>query len=91
MLQKSDNSVSTDPQKFVFEELGIASWLIALWQREREQHKAKTGCEMARQTFADIGCGNGFLTHVLRAEVRSLRTAATLNGHIFLPHCLLLP
>ena len=50
----------TDPQKFVFEETGIAAYLIALWATERFGGK--------HQTFVDLGCGNGFLTHLLTVQ-----------------------
>ncbi|GJJ71001.1 tRNASer (uridine44-2'-O)-methyltransferase [Entomortierella parvispora] len=53
----------TDALKFVFEDLGIAAWLVALWQLERER-SGMTGL----QRFVDLGCGNGFLTHVLNEE-----------------------
>ncbi|KAH8811452.1 hypothetical protein F5884DRAFT_819694 [Xylogone sp. PMI_703] len=50
----------TDPTKHVFEDLGIAAFLIALW------------AEMYRETefpgFVDIGCGNGLLVHILIEE-----------------------
>jgi hypothetical protein len=44
----------TDPQKFVFEELAIAAYLLCLWP--------------SPQRFVDLGCGNGFLTFVLTQE-----------------------
>lgn len=51
---------TTDPTKHVFEDLGIASFLIELWK------------DMYRDTkfpgFVDIGCGNGLLVHLLRRE-----------------------
>jgi len=51
---------STDPSKHVFEDLGIASFLIELW------------ADMYRDTdfpgFVDIGCGNGLLVHILQSE-----------------------
>jgi hypothetical protein len=28
---------STDPQKFVFEDVGIAAFLVAMWELEREE------------------------------------------------------
>jgi len=53
---------STDPKKYVYEDVSIASYLIVLWQQER----AATGCEM--QSFADLGCGNGLLVFILQQE-----------------------
>ncbi|KAH7176301.1 uracil-O(2)--methyltransferase [Dactylonectria macrodidyma] len=51
---------TTDPSKHVFEDLGIAAFLIELW------------ADMYRDTefpgFVDIGCGNGLLVHVLELE-----------------------
>ncbi|KAI8137877.1 hypothetical protein BJV82DRAFT_328010 [Fennellomyces sp. T-0311] len=47
----------TDPQKFVFEDIGIASYLICLWQQEDR-----------KPTFVDLGCGNGLLTYLLTCE-----------------------
>ena len=53
----------TDPVKFVFEDIAIASWLISLWELERiEQHTSKL------QSFIDLGCGNGLLTFILSSE-----------------------
>ncbi|KAI1851912.1 hypothetical protein JX265_008282 [Neoarthrinium moseri] len=50
----------TDPSKHVFEDLGIAAFLIELW-REMYHEKPFPG-------FVDIGCGNGLLVHLLRQE-----------------------
>lgn len=50
----------TDPLKHVFEDLGIAAFLIELWQ------------DMYKDTpfpgFVDIGCGNGLLVYILNRE-----------------------
>ncbi|CAJ2503930.1 Uu.00g113240.m01.CDS01 [Anthostomella pinea] len=50
----------TDPTKHVFEDLGIAAFLIELW------------AQMFRGSpfpgFVDIGCGNGLLVYLLRQE-----------------------
>ncbi|TVY57488.1 tRNA (uracil-O(2)-)-methyltransferase [Lachnellula cervina] len=53
-------SESTDPTKHVFEDLGIAAFLIELW-REMYDGGAFPG-------FVDIGCGNGLLVHILLEE-----------------------
>ncbi|KAG9068654.1 tRNA methyltransferase 44 [Linnemannia hyalina] len=65
----------TDPTKFVFEDIAIAAWLVALWELERESAVADvdgtTGSDKAsrkKQTFVDLGCGNGLLTHILNEE-----------------------
>jgi tRNASer (uridine44-2'-O)-methyltransferase len=51
---------STDPGKHVFEDLGIAAFLIELWG---EMYKDTTF-----PGFVDIGCGNGLLVHILLEE-----------------------
>ncbi|ROT41123.1 DUF1613-domain-containing protein [Sodiomyces alkalinus F11] len=51
---------STDPQKHVFEDLGIAAFLIELWS---DMYK-----ESGFPGFVDIGCGNGLLVHILLRE-----------------------
>ncbi|KAH8311924.1 hypothetical protein KR044_008571 [Drosophila immigrans] len=49
---------STDPLKFIYEDLAIAAYLITLW----------TSTQSSPTAFADLGCGNGLLVHVLNAE-----------------------
>ncbi|KAH8418543.1 hypothetical protein KR009_012157, partial [Drosophila setifemur] len=49
---------STDPLKFIYEDLAIAAYLIVLWRQTQTEPKA----------FADLGCGNGLLVHVLHSE-----------------------
>lgn len=51
----------TDPTKHVFEDLGIAAFLIELWAE-----MYPTGTEFPG--FVDIGCGNGLLVHILIEE-----------------------
>jgi tRNASer (uridine44-2'-O)-methyltransferase len=51
---------TTDPGKHVFEDLGIAAFLIELWA-EMYQDTSFPG-------FVDIGCGNGLLVHILIEE-----------------------
>ena len=51
---------TTDPGKHVFEDLGIAAFLIELW-REMYEDTSFPG-------FVDIGCGNGLLVHILIEE-----------------------
>ncbi|KAF9165308.1 tRNA methyltransferase 44 [Actinomortierella ambigua] len=92
----------TDTSKFVFEDIAIAAWLVALWQLEREQEQQcssssggddERGSPIAeegergvthkrpkldqetttptvprKQTFMDLGCGNGLLCHILNEE-----------------------
>ena len=50
----------TDPGKHVFEDLGIAAFLIELW---RDMYK-----DVQFSGFVDIGCGNGLLVHILIEE-----------------------
>ncbi|CAF3660128.1 unnamed protein product [Fusarium graminearum] len=51
---------TTDPAKHVFEDLGIAAFLIELW---RDMYR---GVDFPG--FVDIGCGNGLLVHILKLE-----------------------
>lgn len=46
----------------MYEELAIAAYLMTLFDKERES----TGGP--KQSFVDLGCGNGFLTYLLIAE-----------------------
>ncbi|KAF9330425.1 tRNA methyltransferase 44 [Podila minutissima] len=84
----------TDARKFVFEDIAIAAWLVALWELEREEMTKGGGgskgvdeesqekqdemkdekkdeedvVKPVMQTFVDLGCGNGLLTHILNEE-----------------------
>ncbi len=51
----------TDPTKHVFEDLGIAAFLIELWAEMYPVREDFVG-------FVDIGCGNGLLVHILIEE-----------------------
>ncbi|CAF3437849.1 unnamed protein product [Rotaria socialis] len=52
---------STDPQKHVFEDLGIASYLLTYWRQYASSfHKPIK--------YIDLGCGNGLLTFLLSSE-----------------------
>ncbi|XP_020847928.1 putative tRNA (uracil-O(2)-)-methyltransferase isoform X1 [Phascolarctos cinereus] len=53
----------TDPEKFVFEDVAIATYLLVLWEEER----ANKGIT-EKQSFVDLGCGNGLLVHILSSE-----------------------
>ncbi|KAG7461868.1 hypothetical protein MATL_G00195690 [Megalops atlanticus] len=53
----------TDPEKFVYEDVAIATYLLVLWEEERAE-KGLT----AKQSFVDLGCGNGLLVHILSNE-----------------------
>lgn len=51
----------TDPEKHVFEDLAIASFLIELWLDMYRDSASFPG-------FVDIGCGNGLLVYILNRE-----------------------
>ncbi|KAI9468941.1 MAG: hypothetical protein EXX96DRAFT_589864 [Benjaminiella poitrasii] len=51
----------TDPRKFVYEDIAIASYLLCIWKEEESKTKKKP-------TFIDLGCGNGLLTFLLVSE-----------------------
>lgn len=53
----------TDPAKFVYEDVAIASYLLLIWRRERQE----TG-STELQSFVDLGCGNGLLVYILCME-----------------------
>ncbi|EPQ29053.1 uncharacterized protein PFL1_03342 [Pseudozyma flocculosa PF-1] len=53
----------TDPSKHVFEDLGIAAFLILLWRKWWGD--ATTGPPGG---FVDVGCGNGLLVWILNQE-----------------------
>uniref|UniRef100_A0A672LU43 tRNA (uracil-O(2)-)-methyltransferase n=1 Tax=Sinocyclocheilus grahami TaxID=75366 RepID=A0A672LU43_SINGR len=53
----------TDPEKFVFEDVAIATYLLILWGEERAEKGTTT-----KQSFVDLGCGNGLLVHILNNE-----------------------
>lgn len=52
---------STDPKKFIYEDIAIASYLIVLWKSERQEGEKL-------QKFVDLGCGNGLLVYILSQE-----------------------
>jgi len=72
----------TDPTKHVFEDLGIAAFLIELWRdmydfsdradmatpSQAAQSDVKVGTTPPFPGFVDIGCGNGVLVHILLRE-----------------------
>ncbi|KAG8591329.1 hypothetical protein GDO81_000128 [Engystomops pustulosus] len=53
----------TDPEKFVYEDVAIATYLLVLWEEERSQKQLEE-----KQSFVDLGCGNGLLVHILSNE-----------------------
>ncbi|KAI5231944.1 DUF1613-domain-containing protein [Aureobasidium subglaciale] len=69
----------TDPAKHVFEDLGIASFLIELWkdmydcsalesQGDEPAHTFEGNNKPPFPGFVDIGCGNGLLVNILIKE-----------------------
>ena len=63
----------TEPSKHVFEDLGIAAFLIELWKDMYQLPTAAASFEKTHPTkdlppfpgFVDIGCGNGVLVEIL--------------------------
>ncbi|XP_043919498.1 probable tRNA (uracil-O(2)-)-methyltransferase [Protopterus annectens] len=53
----------TDPEKFVFEDVAIATYLLVLWEEEQIKKSLPE-----KQSFVDLGCGNGLLVHILTNE-----------------------
>jgi tRNASer (uridine44-2'-O)-methyltransferase len=66
----------TDPGKHVFEDIGIAAFLIELWRdmyswEQRENFNGAKEIETSKPPFpgfVDIGCGNGVLVYILIVE-----------------------
>ncbi|KAM9987230.1 hypothetical protein ACTFIY_011665 [Dictyostelium cf. discoideum] len=57
----------TDPQKFIYEDVAIAAYLICIWRKENQEN-GKSQPNKPTQRFIDIGCGNGLLVHILNKE-----------------------
>eukprot|EP00730_Choanoeca_flexa_P005815 TRINITY_DN12026_c0_g2_i1.p2 TRINITY_DN12026_c0_g2~~TRINITY_DN12026_c0_g2_i1.p2 ORF type:complete len:629 (+),score=95.76 TRINITY_DN12026_c0_g2_i1:3345-5231(+) len=53
----------TDPEKFVYEDIGIATYLILLFERYHDDASARFDYK-----FIDLGCGNGLLCWLLAQE-----------------------
>ena len=56
---------TTNPTKHVFEDLGIAAFLIELW---REMYPPGPDGQSTFPGFVDLGCGNGVLVDILLHE-----------------------
>ncbi|XP_011163380.1 probable tRNA (uracil-O(2)-)-methyltransferase [Solenopsis invicta] len=54
---------NTDPAKFVYEDVAIATYLLLLWEKERKEKGIQE-----LQSFVDLGCGNGLLVYILSSE-----------------------
>ncbi|CAG4988535.1 unnamed protein product [Parnassius apollo] len=52
----------TDPIKFVYEDVAIATYLLLLWDRKNLNKLTKP------VSFVDVGCGNGLLVYILTKE-----------------------
>lgn len=64
----------TDPTKHVFEDLGIAAFLIELWADMYDTRDIQPSSHSDNESrprfpgFVDIGCGNGVLVNILLQE-----------------------
>lgn len=56
----------TDPLKYIYEDCGIAAYLLTLWKQERKKKQTDK-----LQSFVDLGCGNGLLVYILAQEGHS--------------------
>ncbi|XP_046422260.1 probable tRNA (uracil-O(2)-)-methyltransferase [Neodiprion fabricii] len=54
---------NTDSAKFVYEDVAIATYLLLIWEMERTRKNVQE-----KQSFVDLGCGNGLLVHILASE-----------------------
>lgn len=55
LAQEWRKTESTDPEKFLHEDIGIATYLLLIWNDRPK-------------SFVDLGCGNGLLVHILSQE-----------------------
>ncbi|KAJ8917568.1 hypothetical protein NQ315_000051 [Exocentrus adspersus] len=58
LVKQWPEKTNTDPKKYVFEDLAIASYLICLWKKYN----------VGDVNFVDCGCGNGLLVYILNQE-----------------------
>jgi tRNASer (uridine44-2'-O)-methyltransferase len=68
---------ANDCEKAVWEDIGIAAYLIALWSLEADTNSNSTSqdsnqksdpCPRRPLKFLDLGCGNGLLVYLLSCE-----------------------
>lgn len=59
LVKRWSTKATTSPQKFVFEDIAIAAYLICIWRKYSEKQNID---------FVDCGCGNGLLVYILNAE-----------------------
>ena len=57
---------TTDPHKYVYEDIAIATYILMIWELERKKKKLTE-----KQSFVDLGCGNGLLVYILTCEGHS--------------------
>ena len=62
---------SSDPEKSVHEDLGIAAYLSCLWQGKHT-------------SFVDLGCGNGLLVFILTSEASPALGAVWYRTYTFI-------
>lgn len=70
---------NTDPEKFIYEDIHIACYLILAWRHL----KANVKC------FVDLGCGNGLLVYILNDQ-GLIFIIAVVNYTVFLLAVLIL-
>ncbi|KAJ8976260.1 hypothetical protein NQ317_000822 [Molorchus minor] len=58
LLKEWPKRTNTNPQKYIFEDIAIASYLICLWTTYADDVV----------DFVDCGCGNGLLVYILNSE-----------------------
>ncbi|RZB66671.1 tRNA (uracil-O(2)-)-methyltransferase [Asbolus verrucosus] len=58
LVEMWPEKAKTDPKKYVFEDLAIATYLICLWRQLQTEDI----------NFVDCGCGNGLLVYILNQE-----------------------
>ncbi|EME87380.1 uncharacterized protein MYCFIDRAFT_97816, partial [Pseudocercospora fijiensis CIRAD86] len=58
----------TDPGKHVFEDIGIAAFLMEVWGDLYQMTTTSSSLLPRFPGFVDIGCGNGLLTYLLLME-----------------------
>lgn len=62
-IDEWSKTMQTDPHKHVYEDISITTFLICLWELEQKREG-----NLKKPRFVDIGCGNGFLVHILNKE-----------------------
>ena len=68
---------NTDPKKYVYEDVAIATYLLLLFEEERKSPGYHG--DDRKQSFVDLGCGNGLLVHILNSEGVSILWNGNIN------------